>query len=71
MAPGLPQAANDIGWRAGREINYGHGIYGGMFVGYTYSAAFFETEPRKVVAAGLACIPARSPYGQVIADLLT
>src|SRR5262249_7858712 len=32
MAPGLPQAANDICWRAGRVMNYGDGIYGGMFI---------------------------------------
>jgi hypothetical protein len=70
MAPGLPQAANDIAWRAGRVMNYGDGIYGGMYVGCMYSAAFFEKDPRKVVEAGVACIPAKSPYGQVIADVL-
>ncbi|HBY63064.1 MAG TPA: hypothetical protein DEH78_24850 [Solibacterales bacterium] len=70
MAPGLPQAANDIAWRAGRVMNYGDGIYGGMFVGCMYSAAFFETDPRRVVEAGLACIPAKSPYGLLISDVL-
>jgi hypothetical protein len=71
MAPGLPQAANDIAWRAGSVMNYGDGIYGGMFVGCMYSAAFFEKDPRHVVEAGLACIPAKSPYGLLVADLLT
>jgi hypothetical protein len=71
MAPGLPRAANDLAWRAGRVMNYGDGIYGGMFVGCMYSAAFFEKEPRRVVEAGLACIPAKSPYGLLIADLLS
>lgn len=70
MAPGLPQAANDIAMRAGRVMNYGDGIYGGMFVGCMYGAAFFESDPRKIVEAGLACIPARSPYGLLIADLV-
>jgi hypothetical protein len=70
MAPGLPQAANDMAWRAGRVMNYGDGIYGGMFVAGMYSAAFFEKDPRKVVQAGLACIPGKSPYGKLIADLL-
>ena len=70
MAPGLPQSANRIAWRAGRVMNYGDGIYGGMFVSGMYAAAFFEQDPVKVVEAGLASIPARSPYGQVIADLL-
>ncbi|MBI3667968.1 MAG: ADP-ribosylglycohydrolase family protein [Acidobacteria bacterium] len=70
MAPGLPQAANDLCYRAGRVMNYGDGIYGGMFVSGMYAAAFFEADPRKVVQAGLASIPAQSPYGRVIADVL-
>ena len=32
MAPGLPRAATNIAWRAGRVMNYGDGIYGGIFV---------------------------------------
>jgi hypothetical protein len=58
MAPGLPQAATDIAWRAGRVMNYGDGIYGGIFVSCMYSAAFFESDPRRLVEAGLACLPA-------------
>lgn len=70
MAPGLPQWAIGMAARAGRVMNYGDGIYGGMYVSCMYSAGFFEKDPRKVVEAGLACIPARSPYGQIIADVL-
>ena len=70
MTPGLPQAANDIAWRAGRVMNYGDGIYGGMFVSGMYAAAFFESDPRKVVEAGLASIPPKSPYAMLIHDLL-
>jgi hypothetical protein len=35
-----------------------------------YSAAFFEKDPRKVVEAGLSCLPAKSPYAMTIADVL-
>jgi hypothetical protein len=70
MAPGLPQSATDIAWRAGRVMNYGDGIYGGIFVSCMYSAAFFEKDPRKVVEAGLACLPPASPYANTIADVL-
>jgi hypothetical protein len=70
MTPGLPQAANDVAWRAGRVMNYGDGIYGGMFVAGMYSAAFFESDPRKVVEAGLASIPEESPYAKLIRDVL-
>ncbi len=70
MAPGLPQSANEIALRAGRVMNYGDGLYGGMFVAGMYSAAFFESDPVRVVEAGLASIPARSPYAVLIRDLL-
>jgi hypothetical protein len=71
MAPGLPQASNDICWRVGRVMNYGDGIYGGMFTSAMYAAAYFESEPEAVVRAGLAALPAESPYAQTIADTLT
>ncbi|HYO80954.1 MAG TPA: ADP-ribosylglycohydrolase family protein [Bryobacteraceae bacterium] len=70
MAPGLPAAATDIAWRAGRVMNYGDGIYGGIFVSCMYATAFVETDVRRVVEAGLACLPAKSPYAQTIADTL-
>jgi hypothetical protein len=70
MAPGLPQASNEICHRAGRVMNYGDGIYGGMFVSGMYAAAFFEKDPRKVVEAGLACMPPQSPYAKTISHVL-
>jgi hypothetical protein len=70
MAPGLPQSANEIALRAGRVMNAGDGIIGGMFMSGMYAAAFFEKDARKVVEAGLAAIPAQSPYAQLITDLL-
>jgi hypothetical protein len=41
-----------------------------MFVCGMYSAAYFESDPRKVVEAGLACIPAKSEYALLVRDLL-
>ena len=70
MCPGLHRLSNRICDRVGRVMNYGDGLYGGMFVCGMYSAAFLESDPRKVVATGLACIPAGSGYAQVIQDLL-
>ena len=70
MAPGLYQPAIDIGMRAGRVMNYGDGIYGGIFVSCMYAAGFFESDPRRVVEQGLACIPAKSPYALLMVDLL-
>lgn len=70
MTPGLPQASNELCKRAGRVMNNSDGIYGGMFVSCMDAAASFESDPRKLVSAGLACPPPESPYGQLIADVL-
>ncbi|HWQ54854.1 MAG TPA: ADP-ribosylglycohydrolase family protein [Bryobacteraceae bacterium] len=70
MAPGLHQWSNDLAYRAGRIMNYGDGIYGGMFVSGMYAAAFFEKDPRKIVGAGLACLPSKSPYAELVRDVL-
>jgi hypothetical protein len=70
MCPGLPRASNHYCDRVGRVMNYGDGLYGGMFVCGCYAAAFFENDPRQVVEAGLACIPPKSSYALLIRDLL-
>lgn len=70
MCPAMPQASNDLIHRAGRIIAWGDGIYGGMFVAGMYAAAYFETDSRKVVEAGLACLPPESDYAKVITDVL-
>jgi hypothetical protein len=51
-------------------MNYGDGLYGGVFVAGLYAAAFGESDPRRVVEASLTCLPRKSGYAQVIRDLL-
>ncbi len=70
IAPGMPNVVIALGEKFGRLMNYGDGLYGGQFVGGIYAAAFFEDDPRKLVQAGLACIPAKSQYAETIRDLL-
>ncbi len=70
MCPGLPRESNKYCDRVGRVMNYGDGLYGGMFACGMYAAAYFENDPRKVVEAGLACIPKKSEYARLIQDLL-
>jgi len=70
MTPGLPQESNKYCDRVGRVMNYGDGLYGGMFVCGMYTAAFFESNPRQIVHQGLACIPSLSGYARVIRDVL-
>lgn len=70
MTPGMPRAAQRFAERVGRVMNYGDGLYGGIFIAAMYSSAYFESDPRKVVEAGAAAIPADSTYAQVINDVL-
>ena len=71
MCPGLPQASNHFADRVGRVMNYGDGLYGGMFFGAMYAAAFFESDPQRVVEQGLLSIPAESGYARVVRDVLS
>jgi len=71
MCPGLPQASNHYADRVGRVMSYGDGLYGGMFFGAMYSAAFFENNPHRIVEDGLKAIPKKSGYARVIQDVLT
>jgi hypothetical protein len=70
IAPGLPNVPIALGEKFGRIVNYGDGLYGGQFVGGMYAAAFFETDPERIVLAGLDCIPAESQYAECIRDVL-
>jgi hypothetical protein len=70
IAPGLPNTVIELGEKFGRLMNYGDGLYGGQFVGGMYAAAFFESDPVKIVQAGLNCIPAASQYAECIRDVL-
>ena len=70
IAPGLPQAAVDLGEKFGRLMNYGDGVYAGQFIGAMYSAAFFETDPVKIVTTALRSIPADSQYAEMVRDMV-
>jgi hypothetical protein len=70
MCPGLPRASNHYADRVGRVMNYGDGLYGGMLFGAMYAAAFFETDPHRVVEQGLLAIPAESGYARLVRDVL-
>jgi hypothetical protein len=71
ICPGLPQESNRLGWIFGHVMNFGDGVYGGLFMQGMYAAAFFEDrDVKKVIDAGLACIPAESVYSRCIRDVL-
>lgn len=70
IAPGLPQVAIDLGEKFGRLMNYGDGMYAGQFIGALYAAAFFETDPIRLVERALEAIPAESQYAEMARDLV-
>jgi len=70
ISPGLPNEVIRLGDIFGRVMNYGDGIYGGMWVGAMYAAAFFESDPAKIVRTGLEAIPRESRYHRCISDVL-
>jgi len=70
IAPGMPQVSNRYGERMGHIMNYGDGVYGGMFISAMYTQAFFAKNIREVVESGLKAIPAKSTYAQLIRDVI-
>ena len=70
MCPAMPQTANRIADKIGHIMNYGDGVYGGMFVNALYSSAFFETDIAKIVDSALLAIPAESDYHRCIQDVI-
>jgi ADP-ribosylglycohydrolase len=70
ISPGMPRISNDFDDRMGHIMNYGDGVYGGMFISAMYTQAFFTKDVREVVEKGLKAIPARSLYAQLIRDVI-
>ena len=70
IAPGMPDLSTELGEKFGRLMNYGDGLYGGQFMSGMYAEAFFESNPLKLVEAGLQCIPEGSQYAECIRDVV-
>jgi hypothetical protein len=70
MSPGMANTAADIGWRIGHIMNYGDGVYGGIYVAAMYSLAFVYDDMEFIVEEALKTIPAESEFYQCIADVI-
>ncbi len=68
--PGMPATALDYALRVGHIMNYGDGVYGGVFVAAMYSHAFVETDIAAVVEQALLSLPEGSRYRRCIRDVL-
>ena len=70
MCPGMPQTASEIADKTGRIMNYGDGLYGGIFVAALYSEAFFESDIPKIIEKALLSIPSGSDYYKIVRDVI-
>jgi hypothetical protein len=70
MCPGMPQTANKIADKIGHIMNYGDGVYGGVFVAALYSEAYFENDISKIIDKALLTIPAESDYSKIVKDVV-
>lgn len=70
MAPGMVNAASDIAWRIGHIMNYGDGVYGGVYVAAMYALAYVYNDMEFIVEEALKTIPPESEFYQCIADVI-
>jgi hypothetical protein len=70
MSPGMSNSAAEIGWRIGHIMNYGDGVYGGIYVAAMYSLAFVYNDVEFIVEEALKTIPPESEFYQCIADVI-
>ncbi len=70
MCPGMPQTALKIADRIGHIMNYGDGVYGGVFVAALYAGAYFESDIALILEKALKSIPSESDYCRIIKDVI-
>jgi hypothetical protein len=70
MSPGMPQTVSKIADKIGHIMNYGDGVYGGIFVGALYSEAFFTNDILSIIENALKSIPPESDYYKIVRDVI-
>ena len=70
LLPGNPEAAAEYGRIDAEVAFFGDGINGEMFMAAVTAEAFFESDPVKLIEAGLAVIPADSDYAESMRDVM-
>ncbi|MDE0110546.1 MAG: ADP-ribosylglycohydrolase family protein [Bryobacterales bacterium] len=70
LLPGNPEAAAEYGRIDAEVAFHTAGVYGEMFMAALTAEAFFESDPTKLLEAGLAVVPADSDYARCIRDVM-
>ena len=70
MSPGMPQTMTKIADKIGHIMNYGDGVYGGIFVGALYSQAFFCNDIPAIIDYAIRSIPSESDYYKIVKDVI-
>ena len=70
MCPGMPVTLSQMANKIGHIMNYGDGVYGGIFLSALYTQAFFENNIATIISNSLKTIPAESNYAKMIAEVI-
>lgn len=70
MCPGMPNSASEISEKIGHIMNYGDGLYGGIYVGAMYSLAFISNDIEFIVEEALKTIPVESDFHKCMTDVI-
>lgn len=70
MSPGMPKNANEMADKIGHIMNYGEGVYGGVFVAALYAEAYLQDDIAKIVDKALLSLPTESDYTKIIKDVI-
>lgn len=71
MCPGMPLTASKLADKIGHIMNYGDGVYGGIFLSAIYTQAFFNDEISVIINEALKSILAQSDYAKIVSDVIT
>lgn len=70
MAPGMPVTAAAMADTIGHIMNYGDGVYGGIFIAALHTQAFFLSDIQQIVRNALKTLPPRSGYARIVSDVI-
>jgi len=70
ICPGMPNTASAIADKIGHIMNYGDGLYGGIFVAALYAEAYFNNDIPKIIDKALLSLPSESDYYKIVKDVI-